>query len=224
MSSVVEYSRARSSLEPVERRWLEDAENGGEPWAIRELAGGAAYLHLPKVGSVTRTRRAPWVGHVFAAAAFVTVPAGVLALLGLDLLAVVVPLLLLFVVVFAYVVRLMMPNAEPEQGHHGILLTPDALVVRRPDGITRIARSTVTGIDDETRYRALVQPWSDPASAPQSAHRRLQLRLTDGQSSSELVVADVEGEQTVVRGSGGLTPLQDERLDALKARLDAWME
>lgn len=183
------------------------------------------YLPLPQVGRVTALRPPLQIRGGVLLLGSLAAAMG-LFFVGQMILAVVVPALLIVGYVL-FVVRTQLPSRVSERwepgGKHGVLFAPNALVLRRPACVTRIGRAAVMGVDDQVE-RIEAEPVDEHRALSSShARRRIVLRATDGRVAYTVVVAQAEGQPQVLGAGDGFAPLERERMDGIKERLDAWV-
>ena len=158
MSAALELNLDFSALSPQEQAWI-DSGAKAQAWTERVLDGGAVYLALPEVGPIApmdRTSPAPAIPFV----ALLTVAVGVGLVMAEKTIAGLVILTAGLVGIASRFVKHGLRSSSvgsqtaPERwtapGLHGVLLTPDALLLRRPTSVSRVRRSAVIGIERAT--------------------------------------------------------------------------
>lgn len=214
---VLRFDVELSDLTEEQRAGLEGAE----------VEAGGRYLKMAQIDRVTIVRPPMSMGPLWWSMGLALVAGVGVSVAGHPVAGALVPMGIVAVAFTVVIGRRIGESTVSERwssgGEHGLLLEPDAIVVRRPQAATVIPRAAVVGVDDVRDMDELEPENEHSVAAPTVTVRKLALRFSDGRLMYRLPLGMAIGEPKVLGGADdGITPGEHRRLDRIADALAQW--
>lgn len=192
-----------------------------------EVEAGGRYLRVSQIDRVTIVRPPMAMGPLWWSMALAFVVGVGISVAGHPVAGALVPMGIVAVAFSLVIGRRIGESSVRERwasgGEHGLLLGPDAIVVRRPEAATVIPRAAVVAVDDVRDVEELDPDNEHSTVAPTVTVRKLALRFSDGRVMYRLPLGTAIGEPKVLSGADdGITPGEHQRLDRIADALTRW--